>query len=68
MLMKSAMRLGAWLAEKGVTQDAFAEKIGVTQGRVSQIVKGALPSLDLARRIKAATDGDVDFLETEAAQ
>lgn len=63
------MRLSDWLAEAGITQDAFAKIIGVTQGRVSQLVRGerGSPSLSLATRIENATEGQVkpvDLLPT----
>lgn len=71
------MRLSDYLRETKTTQEAFAEAIGVTQGRVSQLIKGELPSfdraMDLIGRINAATGGLVtasDFRNSnaEAAQ
>lgn len=64
------MRLADWLAEAGITQEAFAKLIDVTQGRVSQLVRGdsGSPSLSLAMRIEEATEGKVkpiDLLPTE---
>jgi len=53
------MRLADWLEETRTTQQSFARAIGVTQGRVSQILKGAVPSFRLVRRIEQATDGRV---------
>lgn len=57
------MRLSDYLRETKTTQQTFAEAIGVTQGRVSQLIKGELPSferaLDLVGRISAATGGKV---------
>ncbi len=53
------MKLADWLKKHGMTQAAFAGRIGVSQGRVSQIVAGEAPSLDLAVKIEAATNGRV---------
>ena len=53
------MKLAAWLVNSGVSQSALARRIGVTQGRVSQLAAGALPSLELAQKIAAATGGKV---------
>lgn len=65
------MRLAEWLKESKTTQDSLAKACGVTQGRISQIVLGAAPSLMLAGKIKEATGGAVtpdDFLALEAAE
>jgi predicted XRE-type DNA-binding protein len=64
------MRLADWLKETGMAQDTFAAAIGVTQGRVSQLVRGGWPSADLALKIAIVTDGKVtanDFMLTEAS-
>ncbi len=53
------MKLADWLRTGGMTQAAFAEAIGVSQGRVSQIAAGEAPSLELALRIQTATKGRV---------
>jgi 3,4-dihydroxy 2-butanone 4-phosphate synthase / GTP cyclohydrolase II len=61
------MKLAAWLTEAAMSQSAFARSLGVTQGRIAQLVAGAMPSLDLAHRIAAATGNRVkpqDFQET----
>jgi transcriptional regulator with XRE-family HTH domain len=61
------MRFSDWFREQeGLTQDAFARSVGVTQGRIAQLLSGDTPSFDLAARIHNATDGTVtpnDFLE-----
>jgi 3,4-dihydroxy 2-butanone 4-phosphate synthase/GTP cyclohydrolase II len=60
------MKLSDWLANSGVSQSELARRLGITQGRVSQIVAGAKPSLDLAMKIAAATSQKVkpeDFEE-----
>jgi 3,4-dihydroxy 2-butanone 4-phosphate synthase/GTP cyclohydrolase II len=53
------MKLSAWLANSGVSQSELARRLGITQGRVSQLVAGAQPSLELANRIAAATGNKV---------
>jgi 3,4-dihydroxy 2-butanone 4-phosphate synthase/GTP cyclohydrolase II len=53
------MKLSEWLANSGTSQSELARRLGVTQGRVSQLVAGALPSLDLANKIAAATGNKV---------
>ena len=62
------MKLSEWLANSGTSQSELARRLGVTQGRVSQLVAGALPSLDLANKIAAATGNKVraqDFGEQD---
>lgn len=53
------MKLSAWLANSGVSQSELARRLGITQGRISQLVAGAQPSLELAKRIAAATGNKV---------
>lgn len=53
------MKLSEWLANSGTSQSELARRLGITQGRVSQLVAGALPSLDLANKIAAATGNKV---------
>jgi 3,4-dihydroxy 2-butanone 4-phosphate synthase / GTP cyclohydrolase II len=56
------------LATSGISQSELARRLGVTQGRVSQIVAGAQPSLALAVKIAAATGNKVrpqDFGEQD---
>lgn len=49
------MKLSEWLVNSGMSQSELARHLRITQGRVSQLVAGALPSLDLANRIAAVT-------------
>lgn len=60
------MRLEKWFAsQEGITQLAFARSVGVTQGRVAQLLQGEMPSLSLAMRIREVTEGAVtpdDFI------
>lgn len=59
------MHLADWRRQNGITQQALAEAIGVTQGRVSQLEQpnAAPPSLDLAAKIAAATGGAVSVAD-----
>src|SRR5438552_886703 len=64
------MKLVEWLANSGTSQSEMARMLGVTQGRISQLVAGAQPSLDLAIKIAAATQNQVrpqDFREPNMA-
>ena len=49
------MKLIEWLANNGTSQSELARQLKITQGRVSQLVAGAQPSLELAMRIAVAT-------------
>jgi 3,4-dihydroxy 2-butanone 4-phosphate synthase/GTP cyclohydrolase II len=53
------MKLAEWLANSGMSQTDLARRLGVTQGRVSQLAKGAVPSLELAVKIAATTGNRV---------
>lgn len=53
------MKLSEWLINSGTSQSELARRLGITQGRVSQLVAGAQPSLDLAMKIAAATGNKV---------
>src|SRR5262245_61006467 len=53
------MKLAEWLANTSTSQSEMARALGITQGRVSQLVAGAQPSLDLAIKIAAATGNQV---------
>jgi 3,4-dihydroxy 2-butanone 4-phosphate synthase/GTP cyclohydrolase II len=53
------MKLSEWLANNFTSQSEFARQLGVTQGRISQIVAGEQPSLDLAMKIAGLTNNQV---------
>ena len=53
------MRISEWLEKQGMTQAAFAARIGVSQGRISQICASGTDSLSTAARIAQATGGEV---------
>jgi len=54
-----SMRLGKWLRQNEITQGVFGKRVGVTQGRISQIVIAGTTSLRMALAIEKATRGDV---------
>lgn len=48
-----------------MSQEAAARELNITQGRVSQLVKGGWPGREVAAKIKELTGGQVtadDFL------
>lgn len=53
------MRLSEWLTNSGKSQTELARALGITQGRISQLIAGAQPSLELAIKIAVATGGRV---------
>ncbi|HHI82015.1 MAG TPA: 3,4-dihydroxy-2-butanone-4-phosphate synthase, partial [Rhizobiales bacterium] len=57
------MNLAQWLKKTGTTQAALGKMLGITQGRVSQLVKGAAPSFELAGKIEQVTRGKVPAQE-----
>jgi 3,4-dihydroxy 2-butanone 4-phosphate synthase/GTP cyclohydrolase II len=65
------MKLEKWLEGSGLTQAELARALGITQGRISQVLAGGRPSLDLAQRIQALTKNKVkpeDFAEAQRAE
>lgn len=60
--MLTMMTLAEYLRTTKTRQEDFASGIGVTQATISRFVRGiAVPSLELAAQIKAATNGAVTF-------
>lgn len=56
------MTLRDYLSGTRTRQSDFARLVGVTQATVSRLVSGAVvPTLELAARIKQATNGEVGF-------
>ena len=53
------MKLSDWLEQSGTTQAVLAEQLGISQGRISQLVSGAAPSLELALKIQKITSDKV---------
>jgi len=65
------MKLADWLSNSGISQSELARLLGITQGRVSQIVAGAQPSLELAVKIAAVTGQKVrpqDFRDADMTE
>jgi 3,4-dihydroxy 2-butanone 4-phosphate synthase/GTP cyclohydrolase II len=64
------MKFAKWLERSGLTQIELARALGITQGRVSQVLAGAKPSFDLANRIQSITKNKVrpeDFAEVRGS-
>lgn len=60
-----------WLSEKGIKRSDFADRLGVTPGRVSQICQAGISHIDIAAKIEKATDGEIPvsaWQSKEAAQ
>ena len=53
------MKLSQWLDTNGLTQIAFAARLGVPQSSVSRWCSGAIPSPNNIRRIAEVTGGQV---------
>lgn len=55
------MKLGEWLRAKGMGQEEFASRAGVSQSQVSRLVAGKRrnPGTRVALAIERATDGAV---------
>lgn len=54
-----AMKLLAWLKDTGTSQAAIGRKVGLTQGRISQIADRGTIDVRTARAIAEATGGAV---------
>jgi len=50
------MKLGNYLQQNSLSQEEFGRRIGRTQGRVSQLVRGAWPSQEESERIQSVTE------------
>lgn len=57
------MNIAEYLRETGLTQEEFAARVGVTQGRVSQWIAGERVSAERVLRIEQATQGQVSRYE-----
>lgn len=66
------MKLSAYIEQSGITRRDFAAKIGVSNGRITQLCEdGGWPSREVAERIASVTEGAVtadDFLRLEEAE
>lgn len=63
MLIKLAMQLSEWLKSSKTSQAVLAQRLGLTQGRVSQIVADGTDSLSTAIMIEEVTGGEVTVRE-----
>jgi predicted transcriptional regulator len=61
--MLASMKLDAYLSWKKLSQAEFAQSLGITQARVSQLCAGQRPSLALAQMIERATESAVGLGE-----
>lgn len=53
-------RLARWRTGRGLSQEALAERLGITQGHASRILAGKQkPGLRVALAIEALTEGEV---------
>jgi transcriptional regulator with XRE-family HTH domain len=59
MTDRARSRVRAWMAAEELTQSRAAERLGVSQGAVSQLLNGttAAPSLALAQALERETAG-----------
>lgn len=53
------MDISTYLIDESLTQQEFADQVGVTQGRVSQWLKGEKIPAERCIQIEAATGGKV---------
>lgn len=61
--------LADWLEKTGEKQAAFAGKVDISEPHLSLILSGKRgPSLGLAKRIEAATNGKVRAIDLAAAE
>ena len=56
----TGMKLAEWMEWKAVSDKALASRVGVARASISRLRRGKMnPSMELARRLYAATDGAV---------
>jgi transcriptional regulator with XRE-family HTH domain len=52
--------LSSFLKKSGVTQSAFAQRVGVVQATISRLARGTvMPSIEVAVKIERETGGEV---------
>lgn len=62
------MDLATWLTEHGLTDAAFAERVGCNQKTINRARRGVtMPEASLIERIEEATDGEVTVVDLFAA-
>jgi len=57
------MTLTEYLAREKISQEAFGKRLGLSQGRISQLSRQGTESLPVAMAICEATDGCVSVEE-----
>jgi transcriptional regulator with XRE-family HTH domain len=62
MARQSSQRLAEERKRHGLTQARLAQAMGVTPGRVSQIERGELPTIDAVARYVQALGGRLDLI------
>ena len=62
MARQSGQRLAGERKQRGLTQAQLAQTMGVTPGRVSQIERGELPTIDAIARYVQAPGGRLDLV------
>ncbi len=53
------MTLDQWIKQSGTRKGDIARSLGISPGRVSQLLSGEMPSLDLAVKIQRLTGNQV---------
>jgi transcriptional regulator with XRE-family HTH domain len=68
MSEKARSKVRQWLEAEGLTQARAAERLGVSQGAVSQLLNGttAAPSLGLAQALERETKGAIRATDWDA--
>jgi transcriptional regulator with XRE-family HTH domain len=63
-----SMKLSDYLKKFEIKQDDFAKRVGCTQGRIAQLIAGAIPSMQLAQKIASETNNKVPLGEWGCAE
>lgn len=61
-------KLQAWLSERHMSHEAFADMIGTDRSAVTRYVNGRMPRQHILRKIVEATDGAVTANDFVVAQ
>lgn len=62
-LMSAPMTISEYMTKRGLSQSAFGNLVGRSQGRVSQWLRGETITAETARHIERATAGEVSAAE-----
>jgi len=64
IIPKTPHKLAVWLTDAGLSSSAFAERLGLNPRTVDRWIEGSnFPSLELAQRVHAETDGYVSIMD-----